>query len=69
MDNGLLLWSLSSPGVERSVLILIVMDNGLLPDRRGRRESMEDPVLILIVMDNGLLPGCRTLGDAADRLS
>ena len=23
-------------------------------DRRGRRESMEDPVLILIVMDNGL---------------
>ena len=38
----------------RRVLILIVMDNGLLPlCRNGQRPHIE--VLILIVMDNGLL--------------
>ena len=39
----------------RLVLILIVMDNGLLPCR-GTEIALRYSVLILIVMDNGLLP-------------
>ena len=37
------------------VLILIVMDNGLLPLDAYRDIDFLDDVLILIVMDNGLL--------------
>ena len=41
-------------GMTRSVLILIVMDNGLL-QRGDCHFRPEQGVLILIVMDNGLL--------------
>ena len=55
MDNGLLLRRASfGKATERSVLILIVMDNGLLRSKVAPRR-VQDAVLILIVMDNGLL--------------
>ena len=41
-------------GNKVKVLILIVMDNGLLPCRRDQI-GLRRGVLILIVMDNGLL--------------
>ena len=40
-----------------SVLILIVMDNGLLPPVEKAKAAKKAEVLILIVMDNGLLQG------------
>ena len=44
----------AGPALRRGVLILIVMDNGLLPLRYSSGERVLE-VLILIVMDNGLL--------------
>ena len=38
------------------VLILIVVDNGLVPDSRRNRTDNQHQVLILIVVDNGLVP-------------
>ena len=46
-------------GCKTLVLILIVMDNGLLPIKRVSKKYNKIAVLILIVMDNGLLPRCR----------
>ena len=57
----------SYPGAEHSVrlltdvLILIVMDNGLLPED-GNLSERGDRVLILIVMDNGLLRLSKLVG-------
>ena len=56
-------WGVRKEGWQ-PVLILIVMDNGLLPAVRQPEILPCSPVLILIVMDNGLL-----LGEAADRLN
>ena len=55
MDNGLLLPERSSYSPSRWVLILIVMDNGLLPKKAEADYVLSLSVLILIVMDNGLL--------------
>ena len=55
MDNGLLLNKAKAKKAEADfVLILIVMDNGLLP-LHWRTSRRSEKVLILIVMDNGLL--------------
>ena len=38
------------------VLILVVVDNGLVP-QLVRAANLVMPVLILVVVDNGLVPG------------
>ena len=50
---------------DRLVLILIVMDNGLLPCGVIIHSPFNEIVLILIVMDNGLLHGGRYAGSVA----
>ena len=56
MDNGLLHEFRKHGKLQDAfVLILIVMDNGLLPENKFWKGHGE-VVLILIVMDNGLLP-------------
>ena len=41
--------------INEAVLILIVVDNGLVPINCNRVLAMLAPVLILIVVDNGLV--------------
>ena len=55
MDNGLLHHSSLRYSSGEWVLILIVMDNGLLPGELKLLSVEVAEVLILIVMDNGLL--------------
>ena len=56
MDNGLVLWNLKIQTIStQQVLILIVVDNGLVPYTPFPNQLC-NPVLILIVVDNGLVP-------------
>ena len=55
MDNSLVLGNLEGERTVNVVLILVVMDNSLVPKRNGSREVEQQDVLILVVMDNSLV--------------
>ena len=67
MDNGLVQTGFlqSMPSVE--VLILVVVDNGLVPTMANVTINGLDGVLILVVVDNGLVLSARQIADATER--
>ena len=55
MDDGLVLYEARQVVLGELVLILIVVDNGLVPSSHSRDSWKEWVVLILIVVDDGLV--------------
>ena len=61
MDNGLV-HTVSLPNsVELTVLILVVVDNGLVPMNICKESKKMTLVLILVVVDNGLVQSGKQL--------
>ena len=56
MDDGLVLVKNGTKVILFAVLILIVVDNGLVPGETIHLTGEVEIVLILIVVDNGLVP-------------